>query len=151
MAGLGPPGPSARSAELRRLLTAPPLTTLPPHPGRFGNTSISLRPRFHHLARELRHQLPRSRSVLAGNRFVRFDRRTAFDLLTGKVYKHDLSFDFIEATESMRGEQHQTSCKPQSGIRDQVANHPGFVVEVEILYPPDISVRRGEFVTVESC
>ena len=52
-------------------------------------------------------------------------------------------------TERVRREQHGAAAQPGAGVRDQVADDPVPVVEVKVLHPADVAIRRREGVTEE--
>src|ERR1039458_609583 len=81
--------------------------------------------------------------VLAGDWNVGHDRRAALDLRLTKLYLQR-AFKMVPLPEGMGKEQNQTFLKPRAGVHNHVSNHPAFVVEVEVLYVPDVSIMRRE-------
>jgi hypothetical protein len=86
--------------------------------------------------------------VLAGNRPMRFDRRTKFDLLPGEVHEQSFLIS-VPMAESVRRKQDVPLVQPGPRIYDQVANGPRLVIEVEILHVANLAIRCGELVAIK--
>ncbi len=90
---------------------------------------------------------------LAGDGAVGVDGRAGFDPVPGKVDGEDVrgGFDGAEGivAEDAGRQQHEPAGKPGAGVGDDVADHPGGVVEVEVLHMADGAVGGAEGAAVE--
>ena len=80
--------------------------------------------------------------VLAGQRLVLINGGTVFNLLAGQIDEKHFPFG-IKVTQGLSGNQHPASWKPSTGIGYQIANGPTFVIEIEVLYVPDLAIGRA--------
>ena len=70
-----------------------------------------------------------------------------FDLLSSEVNEEHLSFR-IKVTECMRRDEHQATGEPSTGVGDQIAHGPIFIVEVEVSDVPNLAVGGPQFLSV---
>lgn len=90
---------------------------------------------------------------LAGDGSVGVDGRAGFDLVPGEVDGEDVGggIDGAEGivAEDAGRQQHKPAGEPVAGVGDDVADHPGGVVEVEVLHVADGAVGGAEGAAVE--
>src|ERR1044071_5157114 len=85
--------------------------------------------------------------VLARHGLVLINGRTLFDLLLVQVNEKHLSLR-IKTTQRVRRNQHLAVGQPSTGVGDQIANGPGFVVEVEVSDVPNLAIGGPQFFSV---
>jgi hypothetical protein len=69
--------------------------------------------------------------------------RTPLDLLLGHV-DGDVPLASVDFDQRSPSDRYVDAGEPVSGVGDQVANHPALVVEVEVPYRPDLTVKAGQ-------
>ena len=85
--------------------------------------------------------------VLARHGLVLIDRRALFNLLPREINEKHLSLR-IKTTQCMRGNQYQATAEPSTGVSDEIAYGPVFVVEVEISDVPNLAISGSQFFSV---
>jgi hypothetical protein len=85
--------------------------------------------------------------VLARHGIVLIDRRALFNLLPREINEKHLSLR-IKMAKRMRRDQHLAPAQPSAGIGHQIANGPGFIVEVKVSDVTDLAVGGPQFLSV---
>src|SRR5665213_3322863 len=85
--------------------------------------------------------------VLPRHRFMRFNQRTVFNLLSSEVNKQNPS-TLIKGAESMGRDQHQAPRHPGTSVSDQITNRPALIIEIKVFHMADFAIRRSKIVFV---